>query len=94
MGRTSNAHGLLLAASLSFAWGCTDDKKAREVEEPEVDASAPDAEMDDAGPDAGPGCTPMADHLEIINAATDTEKVDKQPVLRLLNADGTLPDLP
>lgn len=33
-------------------------------------------------------------HLEIINACTTADKVDKMPVLPLLNPDGTLPAVP
>lgn len=33
-------------------------------------------------------------HEEIINACTDAEKIDKKPVLPLLNPDGSLPALP
>jgi hypothetical protein len=33
-------------------------------------------------------------HLEIINACTDAQAVDKNPVLPLLAADGSLPPLP
>ena len=33
-------------------------------------------------------------HEEIINACTGAEKIDKQPVLPLLNPDGSLPPLP
>jgi hypothetical protein len=33
-------------------------------------------------------------HEEIINACTDAEKVAKEPVLPLLNPDGSLPPLP
>lgn len=33
-------------------------------------------------------------HLEIINACTDADKLDKQPNLPLLLSDGSLPPLP
>ncbi len=33
-------------------------------------------------------------HLEIINACTDAEAVDRDPVLPLLEPDGSLPPLP
>lgn len=47
------------------------------------------------GAGGGPDCyTNPTTHEEIINACTDAEKVDKQPVLPLLNPDGTLPPLP
>jgi len=45
--------------------------------------------------DAGVSCIPSPKtHLEIINACTDAEVVDKQPELPLLLADGGLPPLP
>ncbi|MDI3281856.1 hypothetical protein [Polyangium sp. 15x6] len=44
---------------------------------------------------AGPECfTEPTSHVEIINACTDAEKVDKTVNLPLLNADGSLPPLP
>lgn len=33
-------------------------------------------------------------HLEIINACTDAEQIDKNPTLPLLEPDGSLPPLP
>ncbi len=33
-------------------------------------------------------------HIEILNACTNAQSVDKKPVLPLLRADGTLPPLP
>lgn len=33
-------------------------------------------------------------HVEILNACTTAQSVDKRPVLPLLSADGTLPPLP
>lgn len=47
------------------------------------------------GTGGAPDCVmiPMT-HVEIINACTDAEKVDKKPVLPLLNPDGSLPPLP
>jgi hypothetical protein len=33
-------------------------------------------------------------HEEIINACTDAEKIDKNPVLPLQNPDGSLPPIP
>ena len=37
---------------------------------------------------------PTSAYLELINACTDAEKVDKNPVLPLLQPDGGLPPLP
>lgn len=47
------------------------------------------------GAGGAPDCTmnPMT-HVEIINACTDAEKIDKKPVLPLLKPDGSLPPLP
>ena len=43
----------------------------------------------------GPECfTDPMTHVEIINACTDAEKVDKVVNLPLLNPDGSLPPLP
>jgi hypothetical protein len=58
------------------------------------DAAAPDAGVTDApGPDASCFTNPQT-HVEIINACTTAEKIDKQPVLPLLRPDGSLPPLP
>jgi hypothetical protein len=46
-------------------------------------------------PDAGADCvTHPETHVDIINACTDAEKVDKKPELPLLLRDGGLPPLP
>lgn len=62
-----------------------------------TDAAAGDAEPSDTGAtDAGGetcSMSPMT-HLEIINACTDAEFVEKAVSLPLLNPDGTLPPLP
>ncbi|TKD11940.1 hypothetical protein [Polyangium fumosum] len=43
----------------------------------------------------GPECfSEPTSHVEIINACTEAEKVDKVVNLPLLNADGSLPPLP
>jgi hypothetical protein len=56
------------------------------------------ANREDAGSDSDavvPDCyTNPKNYLEIINACTDAEKVDKHPDLPRLLADGGLPDLP
>lgn len=85
---------VLGACSLMFAtWGCDD--------------SPPEGEPTTSGPTTGPGgggggsggagpdCyeNPQT-HLEIINACTDAERVDKRPTLPLLEPDGSLPPLP
>lgn len=58
------------------------------------DAPTPDAGVADApGPDASCFTNPQT-HVEIINACTTAEKIDRQPVLPLLRPDGSLPPLP
>lgn len=48
-----------------------------------------------AGGNGGANCvSDPKTHIEIINACTDAEKVDKVVKLPLLNPDGTLPPLP
>ena len=48
-----------------------------------------------AGAGGAPDCYMFPKtHVEIINACTDAEKVEKHPVLPLLNGDGSLPPLP
>jgi hypothetical protein len=55
----------------------------------------------DGGSDGGSDAAPEPDcftnpknHFEIINACTDAAKIDKKPVLPLLQPDGSLPPLP
>jgi hypothetical protein len=55
----------------------------------------------DGGSDGGNDGAPASDcftnpknHFEIINACTDAAKIDKKPVLPLLQPDGSLPPLP
>lgn len=58
----------------------------------------PDTEDGPAGQDAGSpdlGCyRDPRTHIELINACTTAQSIDKTPVLPLLNKDGTLPPLP
>jgi hypothetical protein len=86
---------LILAALSVLALGCGGDKDEAQTKPDAAvaDAAAGDAESD-AEQDAEPTCTKVPEHSDIINAATDAEKVDKQPVLPLLKSDGTLPPLP
>jgi predicted small secreted protein len=54
---------------------------------------APDGGTDT--PDGGTQCfMHPKTHVEIINACTTAQGIDKQPVLPLLKSDGTLPPLP
>jgi type IV pilus biogenesis protein CpaD/CtpE len=98
---------MMLVAALALA-ACADDDDstatALDASTP-FDANAPapvDATAADASIDA---TTPVVvtpsdcflnpnTYLEIINACTDAEKVDKKPVLPLLGSDGKLPPLP
>ncbi len=80
--------GLLLAALVA----CGDDAPAQI--DARTDAADPDAGAVDADtPDASCFMNPQT-HVEIINACTTAEKIDKHPVLPLLLPDGGLPPLP
>ena len=58
-------------------------------------SSSPDAARDGGIADGGPDCFPYpTHHQELINACTTSQHVEKNAVLPLLNADGTLPPLP
>jgi hypothetical protein len=98
----------LLVLSLSIA-ACGDDSSTPvklDATVPTLDGALPDASLptsSDAGGDAGITVTPPTSsdcyplpktYLELINACTDAEKVDKAPVLPLLMTDGGLPPLP
>jgi hypothetical protein len=90
--RIARSYSLVFAAFTALALGCGgDDDK---IGERKPDAQVADSGVADAKPDAGPGCTRVPAHGDIINAATDSETVDKQPALPLLKSDGTLPPLP
>ena len=60
------------------------------------DASGVDAGGGDEADAAGePDCfTNPTTHHEIVNACTDAQRIEKNPVLPLLNRDGSLPTLP
>ena len=99
---------LMVALAASLLAACSDDKEngtpifdaGRLPGDGAV--STPDASSTDAGSLADAWVTPSAadcfpaskTYLELINACTDAEKVDKTPVLPLLGADGGLPPLP
>lgn len=80
--RAASALAFLFAVSLGAACGGDDSNNTP-----------------DAGPDvdAPPPCVmnPQT-HADLMNACTtaDVEKIDKKPVLPLLQADGTLPPIP
>ena len=74
----------LIAVPLVFAAACGDDGAAPKDAPVAIDAGTQD-----------PACfTNPKTYNEIINACTTAIGVPKTPVLPLLNADGTLPDLP
>lgn len=81
--------GLLVAALAA----CGDDAPAQidaRTDAADVDAGAGvDADTADASCFMNPQT-----HVEIINACTTAEKIDKHPVLPLLLPDGGLPPLP
>lgn len=72
-----------LCALALFAAGCPD-------------MSGPtDTDVDMAKPASDLGCyAKPRTHVELLNACTTAQSVDKQPVLPLLKSDGTLPPLP
>jgi hypothetical protein len=97
------AAGIAIVASLPF--GCDDTPP----EGTPTGGSGPTGPGSGAGPGSGgtgamgtggtgggePDCfdNPTT-HYEIINACTDAEALEKNPVLPLLNADGSLPPIP
>lgn len=76
---------LLPALLLALHAGCPGDSGAMAGEDrPDLAAPAPDR-----------ACVPSPrTHVEILNACTDAQSVDKRVVLPLLRPDGTLPPLP
>ncbi|MET0387690.1 MAG: hypothetical protein ABW321_17095 [Polyangiales bacterium] len=90
------AASLILALSGFAACGDDDEPPPDDVEDAGIDAGE-DKPSTDAGQDAGGGGDCIKNpttHLEIINACTDAEVVEKDPVLPLLLSDGGLPPLP
>jgi hypothetical protein len=98
---------MMVVAALTLAACADDDDSAATPMDASTpfDGNAPtplDATAADASTDvATPAVVTPADcflnpktYLEIINACTDAEKVDKRPVLPLLGSDGKLPPLP
>lgn len=75
---------IILLALLMFAAACGDDPTGTPIDAA-VDAKPPE--------DASCFENPTT-HAEIINACTTAQNVEKQPVLPLLNPDGSLPPLP
>jgi hypothetical protein len=83
--------GLALCAllAITLAGACGDDTL------PSDEASASSSSSSSGTGGGGPDCVtdPMT-HVEIINACTDAEKIDKIVNLPLLGSDGSLPPLP
>jgi hypothetical protein len=76
---------LLAGLLLALQAGCPIDSGNQTSEAP-PDLAAPAAEM---------RCVPSPrTHVEILNACTDAQSVNKRVVLPLLRPDGTLPPLP
>lgn len=79
-----HAYMLLFLALLSAAAGC---KEAAD----RLDGGVPP----DAAAPADLACfTDPVTHVQIINACTSSQRIDKKPILPLLRPDGTLPPLP
>ncbi len=78
------ARTLLLLSMLSLAAGC---KEAAD----RMDGGT----LPDAAAPADLACfTDPVTHVQIINACTSSQRIDKKPILPLLRPDGTLPPLP
>lgn len=80
--RTRVTIALLL---IGMQTGCPGDADVG-TDEPRPDLASP-------APDLGCVRSPRT-HVEILNACTDAQSVDKRAVLPLLRPDGTLPPLP
>ena len=80
---------ILLAAIVALCAACGDDAPPQFEDGPVTDAPTVDADTTDASCFTNPQT-----HLEIINACTTAEKIDKHPVLPLQLPDGGLPPLP
>lgn len=90
-------HTWLFAVTLLSLAACGDDapaKKERDAGSEPAPDDEPDAEVSEE--DAGePDCYPEPkSYVQIINACTDAERVEKDPKLPQLLPDGTLPPLP
>jgi hypothetical protein len=81
----------------------TDDETDAAVDTPSDGTDDAGSARNDAGTPSDDGAEPTGPsdcftdpvtYLEIINACTDAEKLDKKPTLPLLLADGGLPSLP
>ncbi|MEY4579796.1 MAG: hypothetical protein RL701_4499 [Pseudomonadota bacterium] len=85
-----------LALPLAFS-ACDSDEDKDDTEETKDAGKTDSGTKDDAGKDAGAvsDCVKSPKtHLELINACTDAEVVDKKPNLPKFLADGGLPSLP
>lgn len=84
---TTMMRSLFVALPLVLAGACGDDSSPAGADTP------PPVDAPDGTADASCFDDPTT-HEEIINGCTDAQKIYKNPVLPLLNPDGTLPDLP
>ena len=86
---------ILMGALLCAAAACGDSDPSGDP----IDAPTGTTIDAPVGPDANPGpdasCFDDPEtYLEIINACTDAVKIDRNPLLPLLEEDGSLPPLP
>jgi hypothetical protein len=87
------ALGAVLALSLASIAACGND--AATTVDAKVIQDPPDANVDAAPTQSDANCiTAPTTADEMLNACTDSMKIDKKPTLPLLNADGSLPPLP
>lgn len=76
---------LVLLGAVLFVLGCPDGQQQLTDGGAGLDGSA--------GPDLSCFTSPMT-HVELLNACTSAQAIDKTPLLPLLRPDGTLPPLP
>jgi len=73
---------LVAVLLLSFGSGCPDDTGGTDEGPADLYVAEP------------PCVSQPQTHVELLNACTSAQSVDKKPVLPLLRPDGTLPPLP
>lgn len=93
MGKAFLATFLLAAAACGSDGSSADlpDARSADARPPGPDGAVIDGAL--PGPDAACYDNPTT-HFEIINGCTTATALDKDPVLPLRNADGTLPPVP
>ena len=87
---------VIVLAAVCLAGGCGDEMPSATGASSSSSSSSAGGEGGGGGAGGGaPACyTNPQTHVEIINACTDAENVDKVVNLPLLQADGSLPPLP